>query len=615
MSLLQIQEPNAPPDKTDFRLALGIDLGTTNSLVAIINDNGQAETLPDEKGRMILPSLVRYDKDGRVTVGEEARTVDNGDAQSVIASVKRLMGRAAKEVGDDYRYDYAAEEGMVKISTVAGEKSPVEVSAEILRHLARRAKTATGQQVADAVITVPAYFDEAQRQATAVAAKLAGLRVLRLLNEPTAAAVAYGLDNAEEGIYAIYDLGGGTFDISILRLQQGVFEVLATGGDTVLGGDDYDRALAMMAAKKMGITEFSDEDFWRLTAAARIAKEALNKTTNVILKAPLSMGEKTCELDTVELAEAGKDLTAKTLSASHRALIDAGLSAEQLDGVILVGGATRMSAVRNAVTEFFGKTPYTGLDPDRVVALGAAAQADVLIGNRRNDNWLLLDVIPLSLGLETMGGLSEKIIHRNSTIPVSRSQEFTTHQDGQTMMSIHVLQGERELAADCRSLAKFTLSGIPPLTAAQARVRVNFQVDADGLLLVSATEKSTDAAANVAVKPSYGLDEAQISAMLVNSFSHAEEDVVKRRLSEARYEAKTLIQLIEKALHKDGGLLNDNERIVIDEHLTALKKAVNNEGAENIKAATKALDAACATFAERRMNASIRKALGGKSIF
>ena len=616
MTLLQIQEPTEHDDAPrERRLAIGIDLGTTNSLVAVVDDNGTPQTLGGADGAgAIVPSVVRYGADGGVTVGAAAMAAKTADPHNVIASVKRLMGRSAAEVQAAYQYRYTADDGMVRIQTAAGEKSPVEVSADILRHLRQRTEEHFGRPLDGAVITVPAYFDEAQRQATKDAAKLAGVSVYRLLNEPTAAAIAYGLDYAEEGIYAVYDLGGGTFDVSILRLQKGVFEVLATGGNTALGGDDYDRTLAQVAAQKMQLSKLSDGDWLRLTAAARTVKESLSTAAVGVLRADLSSGEVCCEISAAEFADAAALLTAATVACCQEALKDAKVSAADIRNVVLVGGATRMPMIKKAVADFFGRAPFDKLNPDEVVSLGAAAQADVLAGNRRGDDWLLLDIIPLSLGLETMGGLAEKIIHRNTPIPVEKSQEFTTHQDGQTAMKFHIVQGERELVRDCRSLAVFTLSGIPPMAAGLARVRVLFQVDADGLLAVTATEKNSGQQAQVAVKPSYGLDEEKMLAMLREAHAHAADDADYRRLTEARQEADIVLRAIKKGLSESADLLSAAERQEIDGAIAEVCRAAEGEEQEAILQSLKHLEKASEDFAARRMNAGIKSVLAGKTV-
>lgn len=613
MTLLQIQEPASHPATRPSKLAVGIDLGTTNSLVAAINDSGVPAALGDSAGRKIMPSAVHYAANGAVTVGVAALSRRQADPQNVICSVKRLMGRNAAEVSDFYHYDYVAKtDGMAQLHTAAGNKTPVEISAEILRELRQRAEQSCGRPVEGAVITVPAYFDETQRQATKDAARLAGLPVYRLLSEPTAAAVAYGLDNAEEGDYVIYDLGGGTFDVSLLRLQKGVFTVLATSGDTALGGDDYDRMLAQAAAVKLNRKDLSATDRAHLYAAACTAKETLSAAPAATLRAALSSGEVACEISGEEFAAATAALTAATIDCCRAVLADAGISANAIKDVVLVGGATRMPMIQSAVTDFFERPPITRLNPDEVVSLGAAAQADLLAGNRRGNNWLLLDVIPLSLGLETMGGLAEKIILRNTAIPIVKTQTFTTHQDGQTAMSIHVVQGERELVRDCRSLAQFTLSGIPPLAAGLARVQVSFQVDADGLLSVTATEQSTDKQTQVAVKPTYGLDEAQIADMLHTAFANAQEDAADRQWRESRQDGETLLAAIAKALDEAGHLLAAAETATIAAAAAQLKKALTQEDRDAVEAAIKTLNTASADFAARRMNADIKKALAGK---
>ena len=626
MALLHIAEPGMSTAPHEQRLAVGIDLGTTNSLVATVR-SGVATVLPDEQGRALLPSIVRYLPDGRTEVGYPAQARQSEDPKNTIVSVKRLMGRGMKDLarslGDVAHaapYDFIDAPGMVQLRTCAGVKTPVEVSAEILRALRLRAEKSLGVEpggsLHGAVITVPAYFDDAQRQATKDAGKLAGLNVLRLLNEPTAAAIAYGLDNSAEGIYAVYDLGGGTFDISILKLSKGVFEVVATSGDAALGGDDFDHRVFCWALEEAKLSPLSPRDMRLLLVRAREAKEYLTFHSDAPMTARLSTGELVdLTLTTEKFCSITQTLVQKTLGPVRKALRDAGLTVDDVKGVVMVGGATRMPQVQRAVGEFFRRDPLNNLDPDKVVALGAAMQANVLAGNRSaGDDWLLLDVIPLSLGLETMGGLVEKIIPRNSTIPIARAQEFTTFKDGQTGMSIHVVQGERELVSDCRSLARFDLKGIPPMTAGAARVRVTFQVDADGLLSVSAREKSTGIAASVAVKPSYGLSDAEVERMLRESIEHARDDMHARALAEHRVEGERLIEAVRAALASDGGLVSDEERAAIERAMDALRTALAGSDHRAIKAATDALNRVTEPFASRRMDASVQRALTGQKI-
>ena len=623
MALLQISEPGMAPAPHQRRLAVGIDLGTTNSLVAAVR-SGVAEVLPDEQGRMLLPSAVHYRRDGTAGIGHDALAQRSADPRNTIVSVKRLMGRGRADVADDLRYDLVgATEGrgtgdLIRLSTAAGVKTPVEVSAEILATLRQRAEDTLGDDLVGAVITVPAYFDDAQRQATKDAAQLAGLNVLRLLNEPTAAAVAYGLDNGVEGTYAVYDLGGGTFDVSILRLTQGVFEVLATGGDTSLGGDDFDARLAALALKAAGVTadQLSDAEDARLAAHARATKEELSDALVVDLAFEAAGVHRHAAISRDAFTAATKDLVERTIAAATNALRDAKLSVTDIAGVVMVGGATRMPQVRAAVAAYFGKPPLIDLDPDRVVALGAAMQAHALAGNRAadGDEWLLLDVIPLSLGVETMGGLAEKIIARNSTIPVARAQEFTTFKDGQTAMAIHVVQGERELVSDCRSLARFELRGIPPMTAGAARIRVTYQVDADGLLSVSARELTSNVEAHIAVKPSYGLGDDEVARMLQDSFGAADSDMRVRALREQQVEAQRIVDATESALAADAALLDDAQVERIRCHIDAVRRVGSGSDHNAIKDAIDALAHGTERFAELRMDASVRRALAGKRL-
>ncbi|MDP2153422.1 MAG: Fe-S protein assembly chaperone HscA [Methylotenera sp.] len=626
MALLQISEPGMSAAPHQHRLAVGIDLGTTNSLIATVRSS-MSTILQDDFGHALLPSVVRYMPNGDIVVGHEAQAHQSEDPINTITSVKRFMGRSLNDIANKAHIPYRFVEGTdstttrsLQLQTRAGLKTPIEISAEILKALKARAEKSLGGELVGAVITVPAYFDDAQRQATKDAARLAGLNVLRLLNEPTAAAVAYGLDNAAEGTFVIYDLGGGTFDVSILRLSKGVFEVLATNGDAALGGDDFDQRIYCWVLDKVRETNanfspLNEEDTRLLLTKARQAKEWLTDNFEAQIVCKLNNGTLVdVTLTAPQLVEVTEHLVSKTLSPTRKAMRDAKLNLEDINGVVMVGGATRMPHIRHAVQEYFKQEPLTNLDPDKVVALGAAIQANILAGNKSDDDLLLLDVTPLSLGLETMGGLVEKVIHRNSTLPIARAQEFTTYKDGQTAMSVHVVQGERELVSDCRSLARFELRSIPPMAAGAARIRVTFTVDADGLLSVSAREQSTGIEAHIEVKPSYGLTEDEITSMLKASFNSAEDDKKARMLAEARVNAGAIISSVSAALAVDSNLISATEIEAIEAEIKKLQALTTAEDATAINQAVDTLNHATETFAAARMNASVSRALAGKNL-
>ena len=617
MALLQISEPGMSAAPHQHRLAVGIDLGTTNSLVATVR-SGSAACLPDKEGRVTLPSVVRYAENGDMEIGYSALKAQKTDPVNTVSSAKRLIGRVLDDLSQERHYlpyRFGESGHIVELNTRQGAKTPIEVSSEILKALKSRAEETLGGDLVGAVITVPAYFDDAQRQATKDAARLAGLNVLRLLNEPTAAAIAYGLDNASEGTFVVYDLGGGTFDVSVLQLTKGLFEVKATGGNSALGGDDFDHRLFCHLLEQNDLSKLNEQDSQLLLSLVRTAKEKLTTQTEAVIETTLSDGHKVHTVITrQEFHNLTQNLVQKTIEPVKQALKDAGVTKADVKGVIMVGGSTRMLHVQQAVATFFGQTPLNNLNPDEVVALGAAIQANVLAGNKTDGEWLLLDVTPLSLGLETYGGLAEKIIPRNSTIPTARAQDFTTFKDGQTAMTIHVVQGERELVSDCRSLAKFTLRGIPPMTAGAARIRVTFQVDADGLLSVSAQEQSTGVQAQIEVKPSYSLDDDTITQMLKDSMSNAAEDMAARARAEAVVEAESLTGAVNAALELDSDLLDAEELQQIQQDIADLQGRLKDGKAEDIRAAVAKLSHSTDNFAAKRMNRNIQRALTGQSV-
>lgn len=619
MALLQIAEPGSSAAPHEHRLAIGIDLGTTNSLVATVR-NGRAECLANEQGKVTLPSVVRYIHDNLPQIGTEALQAQRIDPLNTISSVKRMIGRTLNDIKTDTEihylpYKFGHDDHIITIHTCAGDKTPIDISADILKALKIRAENSLGGELAGAVITVPAYFDDAQRQATKDAARLAGLHVLRLLNEPTAAAIAYGLDNAAEGTFVVYDLGGGTFDVSVLALSRGLFEVKATNGNSALGGDDFDQRLFCWLLEQNKLSQLNASDNALLQSLSRAAKERLTTQATTTIATTLSTGQ---QINTIISRDTFQQLTqplvVKTIEPVKCALRDANITKHDIKGVIMVGGATRMLHVQQAVATFFGQTPLNNLNPDEVVALGAAMQANVLAGNKNADEWLLLDVTPLSLGLETYGGLVEKVIPRNCTLPTARAQDFTTFKDGQTAMMIHVVQGERELVSDCRSLAQFTLRGIPPMAAGAARIRITFQVDADGLLSVSAREQTTGVQAQIEVKPSYGLDDATITQMLKDSFANAETDARERAKTEAIVEAQSIITAVNNALTLDADILSPQELQTIQSALADTSKQIQLGEAQNIREAIHALSLATDEFAAKRMNRNIQRALQGKNV-